>query len=195
VVFSSVPFIFYFLPVFLIFFYVCGARNGALLTGSLVFYTWGEGAYLFLLGFLVAANFYFGQMVSAAEGRLRTLLLVAGVTANLAMLAFFKYTGFIVGTVVGLTGAALPKVEIHLPLGISFFTFQLISYLVDVARREVPADRGFIRFATYIMMFPHLIAGPIVRYADIDTELHKRDVTVEKIGLGIQSSSLGSAKR
>jgi alginate O-acetyltransferase complex protein AlgI len=194
-IFSSVAFIFYFLPLFLVFYYLCGARNGALLVGSAIFYTWGEGPYLFLLVTLVAANFCLGLKISQAEGASRSTFVIAGVAFNLLMLAFFKYAEFVIGIVGSLTGMAVPTFEIHLPLGISFFTFQLISYLVDVGRGSIPVERGIIRFSTYVMMFPHLIAGPIVRYADINRELFQRTVHVEKFGLGVQYFIVGLCQK
>ncbi len=194
-VFSSVAFVFYFLPLFLLLYYFCGARNGALLFGSLVFYTWGEGAYLFLLAGLVALNFYCGMLIDGAEGARRKAFLVAGITVNLAALAFFKYAGFLVRSIDAVTGAGLPAVDIHLPIGISFFVFQLISYLIDIGRGSIPADRGFVRFATYVMMFPHLIAGPIVRYSDIDRELFKRSITIGNVGLGVQFFIVGLCQK
>ncbi len=194
-VFSSVAFIFYFLPLFLLLYYACGARNGALLFGSLVFYSWGEGFYLLLLAGLVALNFQCGLLIGGAAGARRAALLIAGVSVNLAALAVFKYAGFIVRNINELTRADLPAIDIHLPLGISFFIFQLISYLVDVGRSNIAADRGFVRFATYVMMFPHLIAGPIVRYSDIDRELFKRSITIGNIGLGIQYFIVGLCQK
>jgi alginate O-acetyltransferase complex protein AlgI len=195
VVFSSVAFIFYFLPLFLLLYYFCGARNGALLFGSLVFYTWGEGAYLFLLAGLVALNFWIGLQIDGEQGATRKAFLIAGVTVNLAALAFFKYAGFLVRTIDAVTGAGLPAIEIHLPIGISFFVFQLISYLVDIGRGSLAADSGFVRFATYVMMFPHLIAGPIVRYSDIDRELFKRTITLSNAGLGVQYFIVGLCQK
>jgi hypothetical protein len=103
------------------------------------------------------------RLIDSEAGARRTAFLVAGVSVNLAALAVFKYAGFIVRNINELTCADLPAIDIHLPLGISFFIFQLISYLVDIGRSNIAADRGFIRFATYVLMFPHLIAGPIVR--------------------------------
>lgn len=195
-VFSSVAFIFYFLPLFLLLYYFCGARNGALLFGSVVFYTWGEGFYLFLLAGLVVLNFRIGLRIDRSVGRKRNSVLVAGVGANLAALAFFKYADFLIRTVNDLAGAHLPTIGIdHLPIGISFFVFQLISYLIDVGRTNIPADRGLIRFATYVMMFPHLIAGPIVRYSDIDRELFKRSITTSNVGLGVQFFIVGLCQK
>ena len=194
-VFSSVAFIFYFLPLFLLLYYLCGARNGALLLGSLIFYTWGEGFYLFLLAGLVVLNFYCGQLIGDTEGARRKAFLTAGIGINLAALAIFKYADFIVRNINHALNANLPAIDIHLPLGISFFVFQLISYLIDVSRSNVTADRGFVRFATYVMMFPHLIAGPIVRYSDIDRELFKRSITFEKVGLGVQYFIVGLCQK
>jgi alginate O-acetyltransferase complex protein AlgI len=195
VVFSSLIFMFYFLPLFLLSYYFAGARNGALLFGSAVFYTWGEGLYLILLAALVVVNYYLGLHISTATGRKMSLAAAYGVAFNLLILVVFKYAGFLIDIARTLTKLPLPKVDIHLPLGISFFIFQLISYIIDVGRNQIPGDRSIVRFATYIMMFPHLIAGPIVRYADIDAELHKRTADEARIGLGLQYFIIGLCQK
>jgi alginate O-acetyltransferase complex protein AlgI len=194
-VFSSVVFIFYFLPAFLLFYVIAGGRNAALLTASLVFYTWGEGGYVLLLLALVAVNFYGALWVERMAPAARWRPLTALVTANLLVLGLFKYTNFLLGVTSGLTDLQVPVLDLALPLGISFFTFQLVSYLVDVSRGAVPAERNFVRLATYIMMFPHLVAGPIVRYADIAEEMRGRRYTVERIGLGVQYFIVGLSQK
>lgn len=192
-VFSSVIFIFYFLPAFLFFYFVAGRRNAAILTGSVLFYTWGEGIYIVLLTFLIAINLLAGRAIENA--RFRTGILLFSVGLNLSVLAYFKYANFILNNVSALLGEELAKIDVQLPLGISFFTFQLISYLVDVYRKDVPAERNFVRLSTYILMFPHLIAGPIVRYADIAGEIKSRSFKVQMFGLGVQYFIVGLCQK
>lgn len=195
--FSSIIFIFYFLPVFLLGYYVSGWRTGALLVGSVVFYVWGEGAYIALLGGLIVLN-HLGAIAierASTEGR-RKAALVALVAIDLLVLGYFKYAGFIAENLNQmLSGAPFPQIAPRLPLGISFFTFQLVSYAFDVYRREVPPERGLDKFAVYILMFPHLIAGPIVRYAHIRDELHADRRTTGHLGLGVQYLIVGLCQK
>jgi alginate O-acetyltransferase complex protein AlgI len=197
VVFSSIIFIFYFLPVFLLGYYVSGWRAGALLVGSVAFYVWGEGAYIALLGGLIILN-YAGSLWIARTptGRRRLAILVGLVLADFGVLGFFKYAGFLAANLNAvLPGAPVPMVEVALPLGISFFTFQLVSYVVDVHRGAVKVERDPVRFAAYILMFPHLIAGPIVRYADIRDEMHADRRKAGHIGLGVQYFIVGLSQK
>jgi alginate O-acetyltransferase complex protein AlgI len=197
VVFSSIIFLFYFLPVFLLGYYVSGWRTGFLLAGSAVFYTWGEGAYVALLGGLIVANYVAAIFIWGArsEGRRRAWL-IAAVALDLGVLGFFKYAGFLAHNLnLILEQPLLPQPHVRLPLGISFFTFQLISYLMDVSRRSVPVEGNLTRFAAYILMFPHLIAGPIVRYADIRDEMHADRRGSRTIGLGLQYLIVGLCQK
>ena len=196
-VFSSVIFLFYFLPVFLVGYYACGWRTGALLVGSVAFYVWGEGAYVFLLAGLIAIN-HLGALAldRTKPGRRRNALIGAIVAVDLSVLGFFKYAGFLAHNLnQALSGAPFPEIHIALPLGISFFTFQLISYVADVARGSVKVERDPIKFATYILMFPHLIAGPIVRYADIRDEMHADRRKITHVGLGVQYFIVGLCQK
>ena len=196
-VFSSVIFIFYFLPVFLAGYYLSGWRTGALLAGSVAFYVWGEGAYVLLLLGLIGLNFAGSCWIDAtADPRRRLSILTALVAADFGVLGFFKYAGFLAHNLNSLLpGSFLPEPRHALPLGISFFTFQLVSYAVDVHRRAVKVERDPIRFAAYILMFPHLIAGPIVRYADIRDEMHGDRRRAGHIGLGLQYFIVGLAQK
>jgi alginate O-acetyltransferase complex protein AlgI len=197
VVFSSIIFIFYFLPVFLLGYYVSGWRAGALLVGSVAFYVWGEGGYIFLLAGLIALNYAGSLWLAATPARRRRLAILATlVVADFSVLGFFKYAAFLahnLNTV--LPGRPLPEIGVALPLGVSFFTFQLVSYVVDVHRGSVKVERDPIRFAAYILMFPHLIAGPIVRYADIRDEMHADRRKAGHIGLGVQYFIVGLAQK
>ena len=200
--FSSIIFIFYFLPVFLLGYYLSGWRTGALLTGSVVFYVWGEGPYVLLLGALILLNWAASQAIARYEAKgARRVILAGVVTLDLTVLAFFKYAGFLAHNLnaalphLGFQGRLMPEIHLALPLGISFFTFQLISYVADVYLRAVPVERGLTRFAAYILMFPHLIAGPIVRYADIRHELHADRRETGQVGLGLQYFIVGLCQK
>lgn len=193
--FSSIIFIAYFLPLFLALYYATGMRTAALLTGSVAFYVWGEGAYIALLATLIAINHVVAHRIASAEAGARRGWLALAIVIDLAVLGIFKYAGFVAETVNQLAGRALlPDLELRLPLGISFFTFQLISYVVDVYRRQVEPERSPVAFATYILMFPHLIAGPIVRYADIRAELQRGGRHL-RAGLGVQYFIVGLCQK
>ncbi|WP_337185215.1 MBOAT family O-acyltransferase [Phenylobacterium sp.] len=196
-VFSSVIFIFCFLPVFLLGYWASGWRTGVLLVGSAAFYVWGEGAYIFLLGGLIVANHLGARWLATAEAPARRRSILIGlVILDLGVLGLFKYAGFATDTLGRLLpGLEIPRIELALPLGISFFTFQLISYIADVHLRRVQAERDLHRFATYILMFPHLIAGPIVRFAHIRDELHADRRRSGRIGLGIQYFIVGLSQK
>ena len=194
--FSSIIFIFYFLPILLLFYYASGLRIAVLLTGSVVFYTWGEGGYVLLLGALIATNFVLGRALHASAGRRRVWLLAFAIAIDLGVLGLFKYSGFIAQNLDALLHMnVLPVVYFKLPLGISFFTFQLISYLIDIKRDAIRPEPDPFRFATYILMFPHLIAGPIVRYASIREELQQRHFSIDRIGLGLQYFIVGLCQK
>lgn len=196
-VFSSIIFIFYFLPVFLLGYWLSGWRTGMLLAGSTAFYVWGEGPYIFLLAGLILANYAGSRALAAANGQGRRRAILTGlIVLDLGVLGVFKYAGFLAQNLNAvLPGAPLPKIELALPLGISFFTFQLISYVADVYWRRVEVERGLTRFAAYILMFPHLIAGPIVRFADIREELHADRRRTGRIGLGVQYFIVGLCQK
>ena len=196
-VFSSIIFIFYFLPFFLLGYYVSGWRAGALLVGSAAFYVWGEGAYVILLLGLIGLNYAGSRWLDATESRQRRLAILAGLAvADFAVLGFFKYSEFLAHNLnLVLPHPVLPELHRELPLGISFFTFQLVSYAVDVHRGSVKVERDLTRFAAYILMFPHLIAGPIVRYADIRDEMHADRRKTAHLGLGVQYFIVGLCQK
>ena len=196
-VFSSVIFIFCFLPVFLLGYYVSGWRAGALLIGSTVFYVWGEGAYVFLLLGLIGLNYAGSRWLDATiNTRRRLAILAVLIAADFSVLGFFKYSEFLAHNLnLALGHPVLPEVRQKLPLGISFFTFQLVSYAVDVHRGSVKVERDLTRFAAYILMFPHLIAGPIVRYADIRDEMHADRRRTAHVGLGFQYFIVGLCQK
>ncbi|MDM5178189.1 MBOAT family protein [Massilia sp. DJPM01] len=193
-VFSSAVFLFYFLPGFLLLYYLLPWKNTTLLIGSLLFYAWGEPRFVPLLLLSAFLNYSVGYLIARAGPR-RKALLVTGVVLNLAMLGYYKYLGFFAGILngLGLREGALPAIV--LPLGISFFTFQGISYLIDVYRRDITAQSSFLRFAMYKAMFPQLIAGPIVRYSQIAGEVDHRSLSNARIWMGLRLFVLGLAQK
>jgi alginate O-acetyltransferase complex protein AlgI len=196
-VFSSIVFIFYFLPVFLVGYYVGGCWIGLLLAGSAAFYVWGEGPYIFLLAALIIANFWGSRVLAIAQDptRRRTIL-ISLIALDLGVLGLFKYAGFLAHNLNAMVpGQPLPEVKLALPLGISFFTFQLISYVADVYWKRVEVERDLSKFAAYILMFPHLIAGPIVRFANIREELHADRRKTRRLGLGTQYFIVGLCQK
>lgn len=193
--FSSIQFIFYFFPVFLCIYLAAGMRTAVLLGGSIIFYAWGEGEYVLLLSGLIAIN-NLGSRWLGPGRRGRGWLLLALLVVDLAVLFYFKYANFVGGLLNDLSGRQLiAHIDVRMPLGVSFFTFQLISYLLDVYWGKVKSEPSLSRFATYILMFPHLIAGPIVRYALIRDELASRHGEIERFGLGLQYFIVGLCQK
>lgn len=193
-VFSDLFFLFAFLPAFALCYLLARRANWVLVLFSLLFYAWGEPVYVVLMLGSVALNYVAGRIIERGEGRHRKAALVAGVTVNVLILAVFKYLGFLIGELIGL-GMNLPAVQIALPIGISFYTFQSISYLIDVYRRDSPAQRRLMDLLLYISMFPQLIAGPIVRYGTVAREINERHVTVHDLSQGIMRFVQGLGKK
>ena len=196
--FSSVPFLFYFLPcVLLVYFIVPGKlKNSVLLLASLIFYGWGEPRYLPVMAVSILQGYVFGLLIERFRGRpLARVFLTVSVLLSLGMLAYFKYADFMIANLNALTGLSVPLLRITLPIGISFYTFQILSYAVDVYRGTVPAQRNLIDLAAYIAMFPQLIAGPIVRYADVAGQLRARRHNLPDAAYGVCRFVLGLAKK
>ncbi len=176
-------------------------KNGVLFLASLVFYAWGEPVYVFIMLFSTAFDYANGIALERLERKNRpkgrTAVLAASVIVNVGLLCFFKYTDFIIETADALGGFGLRPLGIPLPIGISFYTFQTLSYTIDVYRKKVRAQHNIVSFGTYICMFPQLIAGPIVRYADIENQLdiRQRALTAEKALRGALRFSLGLGKK
>ena len=196
-VFSSVVFLFYFLPAFFLLYYLLPWKNTVLLVASLLFYGWGEPRYLPLLLFVIVLNYGFGLIVR--EGQPRRAFMILGVAINLGLLAYYKYFGFLGAQLdlllpkLGIPPLPIPKIA--LPLGISFFTFQGISYLVDVYWGQVAAQRNLLKYATYKAMFPQLVAGPIVRYAQVADAINDRTINAARLEGGIKLFAAGLGQK
>ena len=196
--FSSVPFLFYFLPAVLIVYFLVPkrAKNGVLLLSSLVFYGWGEPRYLPVMLGSILQGYIFGRLIERFRDTRRVkLFLVLSVLLSLGTLAYFKYADFMIANLNALTGLSVPLLRLALPVGISFYTFQILSYTVDVYRGTVPAQRNFIDLAAYIAMFPQLIAGPIVRYSDIAVQLKTREHSVSEAAAGALALHSGPCEK
>jgi alginate O-acetyltransferase complex protein AlgI len=194
VVFSGLPFLFFFLPAALGLYYLAPrrAKNGVLCLVSIVFYAWGEPVYVTLMLFSIILNFSYGQWARRHGPRRPALFLT--VCLNLALLGFFKYAGFLADSVNAL-GANIPAPDLPLPIGISFYTFQALSYVFDVHRGRCAAQSSLIDFGCYLAMFPQLIAGPIVRYVSVAEQLRGRRETLAAFGEGIRLFALGLSKK
>ncbi|OGR17410.1 MAG: hypothetical protein A2X81_15090 [Desulfobacterales bacterium GWB2_56_26] len=201
-VFSSLFFLFYFLPIVLVSYCVIPVRlrNLYLLLASLFFYAWGEGLYVLLMLFVTIVNYFFGMSFANKTATTRRRLLTLGIGIDLIPLLFYKYSAFFLENLGVLLKAdyvlsLIPKDGIHLPLGISFFTFQAISYLIDTYKGSTPCQKNPINLGLYIAVFPQLIAGPIVRYHDISKEIETRRVTLDGFSLGVERFIVGLAKK
>ena len=202
-VFSSTIFLFFFLPLTLLAYFVVGprGRNAILLAASLLFYAWGETVYLLVMLFSIAANYLFGLLIDRARerGSRGGTAFALAVATNLGLLGFFKYANFFVDNlnqvlpVLGLAPMDIGRV--HLPIGISFFTFQALSYIIDLYRNETAVQRSLLNFALYKALFPQLIAGPIVRYRDVAREIEQRTVSLHDFAGGVQRFIIGLGKK
>ncbi|MCR4789360.1 MAG: MBOAT family protein [Lachnospiraceae bacterium] len=200
-VFSSAIFLLVFLPVVFISNFIAKtvkkeASNYLLLLASLIFYAWGEPYLVILMIISILINWGVGVILTKTEGKTRAFALAVGVIADLSMLGYYKYAGFFVRTVNGIIGKdLLPAVDIALPIGISFFTFQAISYIADVFRGETEASKKPVNVALYISFFPQLIAGPIVKYRDINRQIDDRSITFEGVSDGFKRFIYGLGKK
>ena len=193
--FSSVPFLFYFLPCVLLVYFAAPrkGRNAVLLAASLFFYGWGEPRYLLFMVLSIVQGYVFARLIE--RGRRKKLFLSLSVALSFALLGYCKYADFFIANFNAVTGLSLPLLKIALPIGISFYTFQIVSYVIDVYRGDVAAQRRFIDFAAYVAMFPQLIAGPIVRYRDIAPQLRARTTSLDGAAAGASRFAVGLAKK
>ena len=197
--FSSIPFLFYFLPCVLILYLIAPKclKNTVLLLSSLVFYAWGEPRYVIWMLLAITLGYIFGLLIERfkEKKRISKLFMILSVASSLAMLGYFKYVDFFIGNFNAITGLSIPLLKIALPIGISFYTFQILSYTVDVYRGDVAAQKNPIDLAAYVALFPQLIAGPIVRYSDVAEQLKSRTHTLEKTVLGARRFMIGLGKK
>lgn len=197
--FSSITFLFLFLPIMLAVYYIAPPqwKNLLLLAGSLIFYAWGEPVYIILMILSILLNYFCGMDIenkSENEAKAKRSLVFA-ITVNIVLLVFFKYFGFLVESTNTLFGISIPYRELALPIGISFYTFQEISYIVDVYRGKVKAQQSLVKYALYVSMFPQLVAGQIVCYGDIEKQLTARKISGRKLGQGAMLFIIGLSKK
>lgn len=199
--FSSIPFLYYFLPgVMLLYFAVPKKlKNTVLFLASMFFYFWGEPKYCLLMVISILTGYIGGLVVgrlqqSEKNSRAKTMMIVT-IAILLGFLAVFKYMDFGISTINGLVGSNIPLVKLVLPIGISFYTFQILSYVVDVYRKDVEVEKNIINFGAYVVMFPQLIAGPIVRFSSVQQEMRERTIAVDKIAVGIGRFVMGLSKK
>ena len=198
-VFSSMTFIWIFLPILLFVYYISKEkyRNIILLFFSLIFYSWGEHKYIVLMLISILVNYIFGRILDKCNKKKnKKIVLIVSIVFNLGLLVYFKYFNFIATNIDNIIGQnVIPNKNIVLPIGISFYTFQIMSYIIDLYRGDIKVQKNLLNLALYISFFPQLIAGPIVKYKDIDEQLQKRTVTIEKFSNGIKRFVYGLAKK
>lgn len=200
-VFSSAVFLFVFLPItaFVYYFSAAQVKNYVLLIASLFFYAWGEPQYILLMLLSILINYVFGLIIEGIRGRkkdkLCSLLMCLAVVFNLALLGYYKYAGFLYENLNRVLPLNLDIPQVPLPIGISFYTFQILSYVIDVYRGNVPAQRNVLNLGLYISFFPQLIAGPIVRYIDIEAQIKSRQLSMDKVYEGLRCFTAGFAKK
>ena len=197
-IFSSIPFLYYFLPLVLLVYFLMPWRgkNAVLLIASLIFYGWGEPKLLGLMVLTIALFYGCGLAIGRCEAkRWKKIWLGVSVVCGVGLLAVFKYADFFIGSFNSLTVLSIPLLKLALPVGISFYTFQCLSYTIDVYRGNVPAQKNPISFGAYVALFPQLIAGPIVRYVDVARELDSRTHSWENVSLGLRRFLVGLGKK
>lgn len=198
-IFSSVLFMFRFLPIFLLCYFVAPqkVKNWVLFFGSLIFYAWGEPVYVVLMLFSTVSDFWHGRRIekNKEEGKSAKGWLISSIIINLMLLGFFKYADFLIATVNGIFGVEIPLLHLPLPIGISFYTFQTMSYSIDVYRGDAKAQKNILDFGVFVTMFPQLIAGPIVQYNQVDKALTERRITMEGVSYGIRRFIIGLGKK
>lgn len=196
--FSSIPFLYYFLPIVLILYFIVPKflKNTVLLLSSLFFYGWGEPKYVFLMIGTIFVGYISGILIEKFKKSFsKKIVLTVTSILFLGALGYFKYADFFIDNFNRITGLGIPFLKIALPIGISFYTFQILSYVIDVYRGDVKAQKNPVILGTYVALFPQLIAGPIVRYSDIEKQLIKRTHSFEKAYDGIKRFTVGFAKK
>lgn len=199
--FNTILFLFSFLPIALILYYVVPRRfrNIPLVLLSLVFYAWGNPTYLVLIAFSIAFNYISGLQIDACEQQeelaRKKMVLISAIVINLLILGYFKYYGFLISSINSVTGLSLHTPELPLPLGISFFTFSVLSYLFDVYRGQAEVQKNFLDFSLYVVFFAKVTSGPIVQYKDMALQLRERKISPAQFGAGINLFLVGLAKK
>lgn len=198
-IFSSIPFLFFFFPLFILLYFTLPFKykNHILLLFSLIFYAWGEPIYILLMIFSSIVDFINGKNIEKYkdDNKKKKIYLIISIIINISLLGFFKYADFFIKVINNILNLDIPLLKLGLPIGISFFTFQTMSYSIDVYRGDVKAEKDFLTFMTYVCMFPQLIAGPIVRYETVSSELHKRDINFKKFADGFTRFLRGLFKK
>ena len=197
-VFSSITFIYYFLPIVLLIYviYPNKYKNLVLLVSSLLFYFYGERVYIWILLLSCIINYFFALLIEKNRNNQKAkIYLIISIICNIGMLCYFKYTNFFIQNINSLFNIKLSLFNIVMPIGISFFTFQTMSYVIDVYHGKVKANKNILNFATYVCLFPQLIAGPIVRYSDVNDELNERKLSYIDFGNGVRRFVIGLAKK
>lgn len=196
--FSSISFLYYFLPCILVLYFISPKKikNVVLLGGSMFFYWWGEPKYTFLMIATILFAYIYGIMIDKFRGRFASkIYLIFSIVTSLALLILFKYADFFVNNANSVTGSSIPLLKLVLPIGISFYTFQTLSYTIDVYRGNARVQKNLINLATYVVLFPQLIAGPIVRYTTVEYELNQRTHSFENFAYGANRFVFGLAKK
>ncbi|MFR1927328.1 MAG: MBOAT family O-acyltransferase [Clostridium paraputrificum] len=198
-IFSSILFIFRFLPITLILYYITPQKykNLILTLLSLVFYSWGEGKYFLIMIASIIIDYTAGRLIYRYKNEIKkkTIVLCISLVFNLGLLFFFKYFNFFIDNINNIFNLAIKGVKITLPLGISFYTFQTMSYSIDVYRGKIVPEKNIINFAAFVTLFPQLIAGPIVKYTDINKEISRRVITKDNVEVGIEKFILGLGRK
>ena len=196
--FSSISFLYYFLPIVLLIYFIIPnkAKNLVLFLGSLFFYFWGEPIYTLVMIFAALSGYIHGLLIDKFRGTKKSkIALISSVVVGIGILGVFKYTDFFIANINEIFNSSINLLKIALPIGISFYTFQILSYTIDLYRGNAKVQKNFINFATYVFLFPQLIAGPIVRYVDVENELNNRKHSLELIGYGINRFIMGLSKK
>lgn len=197
-VFSSITFLFYFLPIVLALYYLVSNKfkNLILLISSFIFYFYGEPKYVLLMAFSIISTYICGILVDKYRGtKTAKLFLILEIIISIGLLIYFKYADFIIKNINLWLSQKIDLINVLLPIGISFYTFQMISYVVDIYRGEVKVQKNILKLATYVSLFPQLIAGPIVRYSTIEKQLENREYSINKFSLGVRRFVIGLGKK
>ena len=198
-VFSSIVFLYIFLPIMLLLYFIVPSKfkNAIMILASLVFFAWGEIRYIFIMLVLAVMDFICGKQITKYQDnkKKKIFFLMINVVVNLGILFFFKYSDFIITNINNLTGFSIPLLNIPLPIGVSFNTFQSLSYVIDVYRGTVKCEKSFYNYLTYTTLFPQIIAGPIVRYETVDEELETKNISLDNFSAGMKRFIIGLGKK